>query len=542
MKMKSCLVLFLFLSCIAIHAQTAGNPPQLTAAQWQEDVRFLADQMPKQHPNLYRRTPKEKFDAAFRQLIDAIPTMSQDEIYVGLMKIFALAQDGHTSFIPPPARQGEVFPIRLYLYEDGLFIRKAPPAYASLVGGKIVKFSDLSADEAIKRILELVPADNEMGRRENAPLLMVVPAILAGAKINADKKQLKITVEKEGKQQTTVIAPGFSLMDLVNPPADWADLGPKGKADLPYYLRDPRNNYWYIYDKENKLVYVQQNAVMNKTDESVAQFYKRVMDFVAANPVEKFVLDLRNNDGGNNGLNRPVVIGLIKSKIDVRGHLFVITGRATFSAAQNFVNELEKYTTAIFVGEPTAGHPNHYGDARPIQLPNSKLQARVSTIYWRDVDPRDERPWTAPEVAAPLTSADYKNGIDPALKAILEYKVGAGIQEFAAETAAGGSVADFSKKYDAFRANPINKYADVESAVNTLGYTLLRSKRVDDAIAIFQLNVRDHPNSANVHDSLGDALDAAGRKEDAIKSYEKALSIDPAWPSSLESLRRLRQK
>ena len=63
---------------------------------------------------------------------------------------------------------------------------------------------------------------------------------------------------------------------------------------------------------------------------------------------------------------------------------------------------------------------------------------------------------------------------------------------------------------------------------------------VDDAIEIFKLNVEYYPNSANVYDSLGDAYQAAGKKEEAIKSYEKALSIDPNYASSQDNLRRLK--
>jgi tetratricopeptide (TPR) repeat protein len=280
--------------------------------------------------------------------------------------------------------------------------------------------------------------------------------------------------------------------------------------------------------------------VQDKQDETVAAFYRRVFEFVAANPVEKFVLDLRNNDGGNNGLNRQVVIDIIKSKIDERGKLFVITGRATFSAAQNFVNELEKYTKAIFVGEPTAAHPNHYGDATPISLPNSKLAVRVSTIYWQDVDPRDARRWTAPEIAAEPNSSDYREGRDPALQAVFDYVPGASFADLVGAAAAQKDVAGFVGKYRAFKSDPKNRFVETEAAMNTFGYTLLRAQRVADAVEVFKLNAEAYPNSANVYDSLGDALAAAGRRDDAIKSYEKALSIDPNYSSSLTSLQKLK--
>jgi hypothetical protein len=92
--------------------------------------------------------------------------------------------------------------------------------------------------------------------------------------------------------------------------------------------------------------------VSNKDSESVADFYRRVFEFVNTHLVEKFVIDLRWNTGGNNYLNKPLLLGIIKSsKIDRRESVFVIVGRRTFFATQNFVNDLENYAVTISVIE-----------------------------------------------------------------------------------------------------------------------------------------------------------------------------------------------
>jgi len=38
-------------------------------------------------------------------------------------------------------------------------------------------------------------------------------------------------------------------------------------------------------------------------------------------------------------------------------------GRETFSAAQNLLTDITKYTNAILVGEPNGSKPNHVGEA-----------------------------------------------------------------------------------------------------------------------------------------------------------------------------------
>lgn len=64
-----------------------------------------------------------------------------------------------------------------------------------------------------------------------------------------------------------------------------------------------------------------------------------------------------------------------------------------------------------------------------------------------------------------------------------------------------------------------------EAEVNALGYTYLQSGKTKEAIELFRKNVKDHPRSWNVHDSLGEGLAAAGDTRGAIASYEKALGL-----------------
>jgi predicted negative regulator of RcsB-dependent stress response len=76
--------------------------------------------------------------------------------------------------------------------------------------------------------------------------------------------------------------------------------------------------------------------------------------------------------------------------------------------------------------------------------------------------------------------------------------------------------------------------------MNRIGYVLLRGKKVDDAIEVFTQNVADHPESWNVHDSLGEAYAAGGKTDLAIKAYERSLELNPANTGGAEALKKLR--
>ncbi len=67
-----------------------------------------------------------------------------------------------------------------------------------------------------------------------------------------------------------------------------------------------------------------------------------------------------------------------------------------------------------------------------------------------------------------------------------------------------------------------------EAEMNAYGYQLLGQNKQDEAIAVFRKNVKDHPDSWNTYDSLGEALAAKGDKKGAIENYSKALAMTTA--------------
>lgn len=69
--------------------------------------------------------------------------------------------------------------------------------------------------------------------------------------------------------------------------------------------------------------------------------------------------------------------------------------------------------------------------------------------------------------------------------------------------------------------------AATEAEVNTYGYLLLQRGKNDEAIEIFTKNTKDHPESWNVWDSLGEAYGIKGSKDLAVKYYSKAYDMAP---------------
>ena len=102
----------------------------------------------------------------------------------------------------------------------------------------------------------------------------------------------------------------------------------------------------------------------------------------------------------------------------------------------------------------------------------------------------------------------------------------------------GGAAAAVNRYRELVAANDPDLFFD-ENEFNLLGYRLLGESRVDDAIAVFELNVERYPDSWNVYDSLGEAHATKGNRERAIELYRRSLELNPDNTNGVQALERL---
>ena len=435
MRYSSLLLVSTLLLPGVLHAKQLEKVSPEWAEKWREDLSFVLEKLPEAHANLYHRTSREELESAVAQFGARVPSMTHYEIIVELARIIASVEDGHTrltipqdpgisffqghSKTPPPDHPQMVFrqyPIRLYLYSDGLFVQRVGEGNARLSGARVLRIGKMSAEEAIEAVAPIVQRDNELQLEHLLPTRLVMPEVLAARGVVEDMERAPFVLETTAGETITVGLVPVPRGETV----DWVDARSGSKRPTPLYLRDPSDNFWFEYLENARAVYFQYNEVYDKEDESIPDFADRLFGFIEENPVDKLVIDLRFNRGGDNTLNQPFIHGLIRcAKVQRIGQLYTIIGRGTFSAAMMFAVDLEKHTNTIFVGEPTGSRPNHYGDSRKLLLPNSGITIRASTLYWQYSDPRDNRPAIEPHIPAVLSSADYRANRDPALDAIL---------------------------------------------------------------------------------------------------------------------------
>ncbi|MCB0563755.1 MAG: hypothetical protein KDD01_05195, partial [Phaeodactylibacter sp.] len=369
------LTLFI-LACTFI--SSAYTQTTLSPADWQADLRFLQHTVHKDYPFLFKKTTAEEFDAEVDKLHREIPDLQEHEIFAGLARIVSSFQYGHTTigFRGSPVKYHRL-PVNLYWFNDGIYIEGVHKDYEGALGAKVLKVEGVPIEEALATIRPVTPAENDQFFKAHGLTFLCIPEVLHAQGVTKTlKNTITLTLEKDGK----VVDQAFTAVEahdfhndygFTKPGSEW--LASRDNSKTPYYLKDLDKIYYFEYLPEHKTVYVRHSQIQDDPEEAIPAFYERVFDFIEKNDVERLVLDVRLNGGGNNYKNKPIVTGIIRTeKINQPGKLFVIIGRRTFSACQNLVNELDNYTNAIFVGEPTAENINFYGDNNRVELPNSK--------------------------------------------------------------------------------------------------------------------------------------------------------------------------
>jgi tetratricopeptide (TPR) repeat protein len=410
----------LFLADVSKLKRTQGWLYDLDMLQWEVKRKVIRSSLDQDLPAFY---------AALAKLRKDIPKLSDAQIIVRLMKMFRYIGDGHSNIFLPVAKPEfkSTLPLQFYLFGEGLYIIATDPKYKELLGSQVLQFEKKNVSEVIATLESLNGRDNKMNVLVRLPYLMRYPVLLKTLGLVSGEIQVELRIKSiKGEEKTVNIIADTSQPDIWNiqpNPKTWISFPQTLKDSLPLYLKNNDKFFWFDYSPATKVVYAQVNRILNTREESLQDFGARLSAFINKNDAEKLVIDLRGNNGGNTFSGWHFVNELLyNNKINKKGHLFVITGRRTFSAAQNTATYFEHLTNAIFVGEPTGSRPNFVGDEAPIKLPYSQIQINISAVLWQSSWGVDKRIWIPPLLYTPPTFEAFKANRDVAMEAVMMYK------------------------------------------------------------------------------------------------------------------------
>lgn len=394
------------------HLAAATLPGLGREEQWREDLRFFVGEAQRMHVGPERPAFAEPFQRASRTIRDSIPMWSDTRIAAELQALAVLLGDGHTG-VSIAVNGATRLPIDVYPFEEGVFVVGHAGGHSHLVGSRIETLGGVPIDEAMDRVTRFISRDNEIGVLRRMPGALTALPFLEAAGLVDVGGTVTLTMEApDGASVRSRLAGGEMRRApvLAQPPA----------VDPLLYLRR-HQPFWIEEFGDARALYVNFNSVRDAADETLEAFADRLAKRLEAIEADHLIIDIRMNGGGDTFLFNRLVRTVIHFEQDDHDHrVYVLIGRRTFSAAQNFAALLDRFTDALFVGEPTGSRPNFTGESSPATLPYSGLAATISTRNHQNADWEDARRWIAPDVLVTSTAADYFGGRDASLSAVFK--------------------------------------------------------------------------------------------------------------------------
>lgn len=404
-----------------LRAQATTASP-LRKEQWHEDLKFLATELPKRHANAFHFLPKAIFDQEVNQLDRRLDSLNRDEIFVGMDQIENSIGDGHT-YIRVPA-DAPIFPVHFegFGQDYRLVSTQDIPGARDALGGRLIKIDDTPISRAQDLLLTLTPADETQGLRDlRATALLNDGMVLHGLGITTDRDTVRYVVLTDAGSEATIEYHGEKSLAHPVVITDILETGWLSAVAHPaLYLQKPNQDFWCTYLAASHTGYCNFRSY-----EDLKHTARALTDLVRQEHPGYLVIDLRLNPGGDFQQGLKYVVNPIRrmARINRSGHLFVLIGPRTFSAAMANAAHFRKRTKATLVGQPIGEKPNSYQEAREMVLPNSRWIARYSVRFYRFVS--GEENLIRPDREIAETWADFQAGRDPVLDWVLRAISGA---------------------------------------------------------------------------------------------------------------------
>jgi hypothetical protein len=415
--------------------------PAARVTAWQEDL-DSATSVLLVRDRSFSAARRRAFERAMRTLRESVPRLRDDQVVVRLAQAVALSDNAHTRlYLLRNRTELRRYPFRIWSFSDGYYVVRTDSAHRSLLGTRILTMSGRPVGDVARRTATLY-AGNDPWHRYLAGYTMTSPEVLRGLDLIASDT-LELTIRSESGARRTVRVAPLPLVKSKEPVESWWDLAPEypGRgaslvsaldveaSPRPLYLQRPQRNYWFEYVPSQRLLYLSYQRSQEQPDDSMTAFAERFFREVRERQPARLVIDLRFNTGGD--LSRSEAFFKRIAELPLarrRGALFLVTGRATFSAGIFAAALLKQSTSALIVGESPGDRLDFWAEGGNYVLPNSGLTVHYADQFhsYSRTEYADRKPYVRdlsissldPDFTTPLSAHDYFAGRDPALDLI----------------------------------------------------------------------------------------------------------------------------
>jgi len=393
---------------------------------------------------------RQQFRHVIADLQSTVDRKTDEQIIVELAKAVALAKNAHTRlYLLRNRSELRRYPIRVWWFVDGLYVVRTTPEYSELLGAKILRVGGRPVEQ-VKQSVDPLFAGNPSWHKYMSAYSITSPDVLSGLGLVGSDGSAEIefrnSLGKKGRRQLEPLPlhrsdlPNESWWDLcpARPRDDgtWVSALSTDAARLPLYLQNTERQYWSQYLSQPRIFYIQFNRALNApTGESLAEFGTRVLKELQATTADKIVVDLRFNTGGDLTIGRTFIERLTVQANERKIKVYVIVGRATFSAGLFHALQLRQEAHAILVGEPVGDEMDFWSEGGNVLTPNSRLSLHYADRFhsMSAVERPEFKQYLVtdtdlsvasaePDIFVKMSARDYFAGRDAALEATMKAK------------------------------------------------------------------------------------------------------------------------
>lgn len=376
MKAVKTMIGAIAIACSLCAPALALDPDQVRA--WREDIDFYRSSLEELHIDLFHTVSQARFDEELDSLVARLPDLNEHELVVELMRITRLVGDGHTQF-PIMSGPHQHFPLKFSIIDGAVLVSSASDRYRDYLGAELVGVDGVPIEEVIEILSPIVqPAENEYGLLHSLAFHLTVDNMLFGSGITDTYGAARFDfVTATGRSASEKIA-SVSMSEFVSQTTQEIE------SHNPFASRVmvSFDGLWFAIDEAKATAYL--SFASYPDPEDMPSLAREVAEYLEANEIRYLIIDLRENGGGNfyTGLTLSGPI-LMTDSLDWNQGVYVLTGRATYSAAMTNAVQFRQLLNARLVGEPTGGNPVSYSELGFFHLPNSGRMVTYSERYYR---------------------------------------------------------------------------------------------------------------------------------------------------------------
>ena len=225
--------------------------PVAVASEWPEDIKWLRTALRKRHPNIHAKVSEKELSARFDSLARDAAKLSELEIGLRLMQIFAKIGDGHTQ-VRPQLKGTRALPLQLRGFKDGIFVVATAPDARDLLGAKLTRVGETPIAVAIAKLTPYIVHENQPTLRMKVAGFLTSASVLKSAGLIQDTGRVSLTFTVQGKARSmtmdTVAAEALRSVAWVRP-----------SRKLALYEKQGARAYWNDWLPKAKTLYFKYN-------------------------------------------------------------------------------------------------------------------------------------------------------------------------------------------------------------------------------------------------------------------------------------------